>query len=229
MSTTLTQTQVQSQNQPSARSQRRRKIKVQEDGYVPNALQKDIQKKLPSLSRRQYKAKLQKPINAWAHYVKDHINATLGDTFQAKMKALSGQWKSLDTKEKEPFVQRWKANQVTFQAQKKALTPLEKRILRQYRKERLQRRQGDDEAPQKRTPSSYACFIKSNRQAFTDYKGDKKTKLKEVSKMLRDKWSVLSGDEKAAFKQQIHSTVLTVPTLEFTSTQEETEECSDSD
>ena len=120
---TQVQPQVQSQNQqPSARSQRRRKIKVQEDGYVPNALQTDIQKKLPILSRRQYKAKLQKPINAWTHYVKDHIKATLGDTFQAKMKVLSEQWKSLDTKQKEPFVQRWKANLETFQAQKKALT-----------------------------------------------------------------------------------------------------------
>ena len=207
-SQTQVQPQVQSQNQqPSTRSQRRRKIKVQADISMPTALQKDNQKKLPILSRRQYKAKLQKPINAWTHYVKDHIKATLGDTFQAKMKVLSGQWKSLDNKQKEPFVLRWKANQETFQAQKKALTPQEKRILRQYRRERSEQRRDGQELPAKRALTAYACFIKANRQSFKDYTGEKKTKLRDVSRILRDKWVLLNAAEKTSFKTRNENSI----------------------
>ena len=159
------------------------------------------------MSRRQYKAKLQKPINAWTHYVKDHIKATLGDTFQAKMKVLSSQWKSLDTKQKEPFVQRWKANQETFQAQKKALSPLEKRILRQYRRERSEQRRDGQELPAKRALTAYACFIKANRQSFKDYTGEKKTKLRDVSRILRDKWVLLNDAEKTSFKTRFENSI----------------------
>jgi hypothetical protein len=141
----------------------------------------------------------QRPKSAWSHFVQASMGEDLGGSGKGKLtervREFGEKWKNMGEEEKKPFIEQYIESKQRSQEHRKNLSADDKAQIQYWRKVRRQASEG-----RTRTPSTYAKFVRANKEAFSSYEGEKKAKLSTVSKQLSEKWKTMTAEQKAIYQ-----------------------------